>query len=98
VQLSRFECTSAVLAADRVKSWDIEEEAMRKAPGKVVCVVMVAVGGANCWEKGGGRGCDEGVLAPTTLYWQNACRSFFCVGGMASQGEIISKSGFALVK
>lgn len=54
MQLSRFECTIAVLAADRVKSLDIEEEAMRKAPGKVACVVMVAVGGANLWEKGGG--------------------------------------------
>jgi len=44
VQLSRLEFTIAVLAADRVKSWDIEEEeTMRKAPGSEVKVVVVAV-------------------------------------------------------
>lgn len=36
-----------MLAAGREKRWDKEEEVMRKAPGKVVEVVMVTVGGAN---------------------------------------------------
>jgi hypothetical protein len=43
VQLSRLEFAIAVLAADRVKSWDIEEETMRKAPGSGLKVVVVAV-------------------------------------------------------